>query len=179
MSLDKLEQSVRKSARAEIEKIKKQTEVELEAIKNKIKSDAARECEKYKARKEHEIKLLEKRILADARMKAKTKTESEKTKLIDSVFLSVRDKILGLDKKQKTKILQKLAQDGKKGVQNPVVYVDSKYRDLIPAKSRNIGDFGVIIESKDGSVSVDNTLSSVLARMRPALEPKIVQMLFK
>ena len=55
------------------------------------------------------------------------------------------------------------------------LYVDAEYADLLDgAKLEKIGDFGVIVRSKDASSSVDNTLNSVMTTLELSLKPSIV-----
>ncbi|MCK4491283.1 MAG: V-type ATP synthase subunit E, partial [Candidatus Altiarchaeales archaeon] len=59
------------------------------------------------------------------------------------------------------------------------VYVDGKYSNLIKAEIREIGDFGVIIESRDGGIRINNTLTNIIEGLKPDLKPKVAKILFQ
>lgn len=179
-NLDKIEKKIRESGEAEIAALEKETEKSIAQIRKEIAEEAEKAYQETRESRRSELELAPRRILSDARMEKKRALDSKKTEIVESVFEKARERILALDRKDKAEILKNLAENGRRQITDPVVYVDRKYADLLEnAKAEDIGDFGVIIRSKDGSSSVDNTLGSVMNRLKISLKPAIVKMLFK
>ena len=106
--------------------------------------------------------------------------ETEKNKLIDQVFDNARMQIMGYSDKEKTAILEALAKQGKKIIKDADILVDKKYSKLLKdAKPKDLGDFGVVVQSKDGKIRIDNTLNNLLKQMETDMRPKIAEVLFK
>ena len=58
--------------------------------------------------------------------------------------------------------------------------MDRKFQGLVKgAKTGDIKDFGVVIKSKSGKSSIDNTLSNRLQELSTLLKHKVADALFK
>jgi len=149
-------------------------------VKKEIEEEAEKAYGEVLESRKKEIDLIPRRILSDARMEKKKKVDSKKTEMVEKVFAEAKSRIMKMGKKDKAAIMKSLAGDGAKNISDAVFYVDKEYADLLEgAKVESIGDFGVIVRSKDGSSSVDNTLNAVMNRLQLALKPAIVKILFK
>ncbi|NIP40270.1 MAG: hypothetical protein GTN39_01980 [Candidatus Aenigmarchaeota archaeon] len=86
---------------------------------------------------------------------------------------------MNLSSKEKKRILKKLAEEGKKQIEDPVVFVDKKYVRLLKgAKPLGMNDFGVIVRSRKGRSEVNNTLSKKLEQLNEMLRHRIAEVLF-
>jgi vacuolar-type H+-ATPase subunit E/Vma4 len=179
-SLDKIEKKIRESGDAEIAAMDAETEKAIARIKKEIVEEGEKAFQQACESRKSELELVPRRIMSDARMEKKKHVDSKKTEIVDGVFEKAKERITALGKKDKTAILKSLAENGSRQITDPVVYVDKQYSDLIEnAKAEDIGDFGVIVRSKDGSSSVDNTLNNVMKSLQLSLKPAIVKMIFK
>jgi len=178
MALEKLESKIKETGTVEIKEIEKSAKAETDEIEKLMKTEEGKAHQKVVDKRNQELELIPKRIISNARMERKLQVDSKKAEILRSVFEGAKKKILGMDSKKKKKLLKSLAEDAKKNVRDPVLYVDKEYSKLISAKARDIGDFGAIVESKDGSMRVDNTLNNLMLRMEPDLKAKVGEILF-
>ncbi|MBN2251214.1 MAG: V-type ATP synthase subunit E [Candidatus Altiarchaeota archaeon] len=177
-NLDKIEKKIRETGKKEIEAIEKDAGTRITHIKKEISEEAGKAYTEALEKRKSELELVPRRILSEARMKKKKEIDAKKTGMVAKVFEESRARILKMSRKEKADILKNLAANGSKDISDPVIYVDKEYSDLIDAKTENLGDFGVVVRSKDGSSSVDNTLNSVMGRLQLDLKPAIVKTLF-
>lgn len=179
MGLKEIELEIRKSGEEEIKKIEQETKKTIDEINKKIKEEAEIVYKQTKLRREKELSIIIKKIISDAQVLKRKKLNSKKAEILEKVFEKAREKILNLSDEEKRKVLENLSKE-KGGLSNYTIYVSKKYSYLLEdAKvDEKVDDFGVIIESKDGSLRIDNTLTNFINRMRIKLEPEIVKILF-
>jgi vacuolar-type H+-ATPase subunit E/Vma4 len=179
-SLDKIEKKIRDMGDKEIEEIEKDADNKVAQIKGEIKEEAEKAHNQVIEERKSELELIPRRILSDARMERKNELDSRKAAMVEKAFEEAKTAVLALNKKDKAKILKSLAENGSKQIDDPVVYVDRQYEELLPgAQVEDIKDFGVIVRSADGTSSVDNTLNSIVKRFDLSLKPAVVKILFK
>lgn len=179
ISLEELQTKIRKDGENEIKRINDEAKKEIDEIHEDIRKKVEAYVNEIKKEKKREIELVQKRIITDANTNVKEMIELEKNKLLDKVFEETRNRILGLDDDQKRRILKNLIGEGKKGVKDPVILVDKKYKELLKdAESSNLNDFGVIVMSKDKKLKIDNTLRNRLNRLKITLKPRVASVLF-
>lgn len=179
IGLEKLEAEIKKSVSKEMERIEAETKREIESIRSGFQKSAKEQAERIKKDSEIEKEMIRKRIIADANTGVKEIIGAEKNRIINEVFADARNVILNLHEKEKKGIITTLAEEGKREVKNPTILVDGKYKKLLKdAKTAELGDFGVVIMSKDKTLRIDNTLESRLKQMKKTLKPKIASILF-
>lgn len=179
-SLDKIEKKIRDMGEKEIEELEKEADARVAQIKSEISEEAGKAHAQVLEERKSELELVPRRILSDARMERKKEIDSRRAAMVDKAFEEAKAQVLSLGKKDKAKILKSLAENGSKQINDPVVYVDNQYADLLPeAETEDVKDFGVIVRSADGTSSVDNTLNSIMKRFDLSLKPAIVKVLFK
>lgn len=182
MGLKEVEEKIREEGGKEEEEIQKETERVVQEIKGKIDEEAEKEYEEEKRKKKKELSVIPKKIVSDANMEKKKELNSKKSELLDEVFTAAQEKILQMSDKKKKKILKNLIQQEER--ENPIIYVDKKYASLLKdmkgvKAKKGMEDFGVIIESKEGSLRIDNTLSNAMERIRTKIEPEVAKILFQ
>jgi V/A-type H+-transporting ATPase subunit E len=179
MSIKDIENEIREEGSKKIAKINAVAQDNVKIIEQTIEKYAKSEAEKVGKSEMRKADLMRRQIIAEANIKAKQMKEGEKNKLIDQVFDNAKMQILGYDNKEKTAILEALAKEGKKSIKSADILVDKKYSKLLKdAKPADLGDFGVIVQSKDGKIRIDNTLNNLLKQMETDLRPKIAEVLF-
>lgn len=180
MGLDKIERKIREAGEKEISRIREESELEVQRIKSETDNESSKAYTGVKQASRRERDLLYRRIMADARMKERKIIEERKSEVLDAAFEDAKAGILDLSEKEQARILRKLADAGKKEINDSVVYVDRKYAKLIDgAKTKDLGDFGVVVESKDGLIRIDNTLNSIMLRLKQRIKPNVAKVLFQ
>ena len=179
MAIKDIESEIKKEGSKEIKRINKIADNNVKIIEEAIEKHAKNEAEKVRKESENKAELMRRQIIAEANIRGKQMIETRKNELIDQVFDNTKMQILGLEDKEKKEILQGLAETGKKSIKDAEIIVDKKYEKLLKgAKSQDLGDFGVVLQSKDGKVKVVNTLNNRLKQMETDLRPRVAEVLF-
>ena len=184
MGLIELEAKIRSDGEREVREIAARTEAEVNSILSEIESAAGREADRIIAEGRSTAILSAAKILSDARESALRRASLAKNAVLDGVFEEAKKKVLAMPDSKKSELLLKLSAHSAFSSGGFRVLVDLKYYPLVKSRKKNnfvksgLGDFGVVIESKDGLVRVDNRLNVLVERMKPALKPKIGRMLF-
>lgn len=174
-----MEEKIRESGKKEIEEIIKEAESEAERIRGGFREEAGKRSGQILKEAEAEAGLLRRRILAESKLAAKERAEEKMNELIEGVLENSRKAIEKMSAKEKRAMLSRLAEEGKRHIEDPVVFVDRKYARLLRgAKAMKINDFGVIVRSGKGKSEISNTLSSKLRQMDENLRHEIAEALF-
>ncbi|MDI6730126.1 MAG: V-type ATP synthase subunit E [Candidatus Altarchaeum sp.] len=128
-----------------------------------------------------EILVIKRQMISNAEIEAKGKIDKEKFNWIENVFEETRQVILNLSAQEKKKILEKMCDVSDK--ENFMFYVDKKYANLVKniknVKEADINDFGVIIKSRDGKITMDNTLTNRLNILKQHKRYDVAKILFE
>ncbi|HUS04174.1 MAG TPA: V-type ATP synthase subunit E [Dehalococcoidia bacterium] len=165
-------------ARKEIERAKKQRKIKLEEQKRKMLEEAEEEAA---------------RISAQAAIKARQELLSAKTDIINEIINRVRNELSGSSSNKKHLLnLIKEATDGL-GTDKVRIYVAAKdigiVKNFLEGERKLSGKImeikeggflgGVIAESIDGKLRIDNTYETRLEMLLPKLLPEINKKLFQ
>jgi vacuolar-type H+-ATPase subunit E/Vma4 len=179
MGMKEIEERIRESGRKEVEGIMKEAEKEAENRRKEFEEEARKRGEGIIREAEIDAELVKRRILADSKLKVKEMADDRRNEIIEEVLERTRKRVMDLDSREKRSILAKLAEEGKKQIEDPVVFVDKKYvRLLSGAKPLAINDFGVIVRSRKGKSEVNNTLSKKMGQLNELLRHRIAEVLF-
>lgn len=185
MGLAELEEKIRIDTEAEITQIKKDAEKILKDIRAEYNAEADKVYSEIIAKGKRDAFLSGKKITTQAKIEAQRMITNEKSRVINQVFTKGKEEILKLPDKKKSDIMEKLLKDRSLIDGTAMVYVDEKYKSLIKPKKgmlikiNPIGDFGVIIESSDGRIRIDNRLEKVFEDMKERVKPRLNKILFK
>ena len=175
-----MENKIRESGKKEIDAIMKDAENESKRIKSEFEAEASVRSDKLIKDAENEAELVKRRILADTKLVAKEVVDNKRNEFIEKVFEETTKKVDKLSTAEKKKIMIKLAEEGKKQIEEPVLFVDKKYASLLKgAKIASIGEFGVVVKSKKGESEVNNTISRKMEQFGSTLRHDIAEVLFK
>ena len=179
MGIKELEKHLREVGDKRIAEIEKEKKAALKALEAEVAEASDKVARAILASGAKEAEAAKKRILARAKIRAKAMTEGEKIDAVDRVFEAAKKKVLNSPDAKKKAILKRLAEEASSDVRDPAIYVDKAYRSLLPsAEPRDIGDFGVVVESESTGVVIDNTLTSKLNRLMEDITPRVIEALF-
>ncbi len=181
-SIEEIIKKINDEGNKEVERIKLENEKEIERLNEIFEKMADEEAEKIKKNAYEEISLIKKQIISNAQLEAKDRIDREKFTWVENVFKEARQTILNFDDKEKKKILERMCDIPEK--ENFVFYVDKKYAHMInnkdiDVKISDINDFGVIIKSKDGKITIDNTLTNWLNILKASKRSEVAKILFE
>lgn len=184
MGLAELKAKIASDADDKINMINAEAVERISGLTSEIKSSATGKVAEIMRRGESRAELEGKKIVSAAKVEASSTASAEKNSLIEEVFAEARKQILALSDKEKSRVLSKLASEASVIEGTVTAHVDAKYAKLFPktkgveVEATSIGDFGVILSSKDGGVEVDNTLTAVLSRIKERTKPEVAKTLF-
>ena len=183
MGFENLEKKLRERGLSELDKIKSKFDSEIDAIQKENKSEAKKLGKDMMKSLERESELNCQKLLGTHKSKLNSKYSYEKMHYCNLILEQAKEKINSLEDKNKAKFLKELANDKKLLPKDSKIIVDTKYfklvNDMPDCVQGDVGDFGLIIESSDGSVKVDNTLTTLFKTKDVSLKPKIMKALFE
>jgi len=179
MTLEKLESRIRKTSETELDKIREDGRKRVLLIDSDIKAESERESSKIAEEGKREIQWTAEGILSSARIEAREIVEAKKREMLDEVFAQARERITALPDKEKKTLLQRMLAKASEGIDRPKVFVDTSCKKLLHGKEANLGDFGFVVADHEETIRIDCTLGNLLSRLKPAVEPEIVSLLFK
>jgi len=178
--METLIRSIEEAGRKEIDRIRKDTDAQIREIRKKFEEEAIGQAKKILDNAKSEAHLAKERILSNAKIEAREMADKKKNALIDNVFEKAKEMILSSGEAEKKKLLISLEEEGKRDIKNPEVFVDKKYANLIrSAKTMNLGDFGVLIKSRDGKETVTNTLTEKTEHIKTTMRHEVAKVLFE
>ena len=167
------EREVLSVAQAEVRKIAKNSEHEAQEILEKAQQAGQAEGNEQKAEMYAAARLRAKRIIAEAREKA-----------VENVLAELRDEMYDFTKtREYSDLLVKLAKSGVKAIGSGAI-VKARKEDEKHLRTAGLNTSpmqclgGVIVESADGKVRVNNTLESLFGQFSPQLKQRAYEELF-
>lgn len=179
MALKELEESIRNSGLGELREIRRRAEEKIKEIEKEIDEEVERAYQMVKERRKQQLTMAPRRIVSDARMQRNRELDMLKANTIQKAFDEAREKILNSTEEEKRELLKKFISNGRAKIKNPVIYIDKKYMSLVKgATTKELDDFGVLVESRDSSVSIDYTLSAIMEKLKAQLGVEVANILF-
>lgn len=185
MGLEDIEAKIRGQGKRQADEIRLKARDEMDGISKQYEVEGRQKCDKIAVDYKKKSAALVRGILSTARLQASNLVAMEKSRIIESVFDSARNEVLKLLAEGKKKILAAMLEgksliDGK-----PVVLIEAKYAGLLPksggieVKTQDIGNFGLILTSKDGLIRIDKRLNTMLKDFSEKIKPDLCEILFK
>ncbi len=181
MGFEQLSERLRKKAEKEINAIDADYRSQVDEILQAIESDADRDAKQFLSKAERDAELAMMKTVSQASRNAKAQMAKRRSDMVDQVLALVKARIEDLNDARKRIMLNGLCADAKEIGEDAVILVDEKYISLVEradARVAPLGDFGIVIESADGQVRIDNTLTTIIKTKRVRIASKIIQELF-
>lgn len=184
MGLGEIEAGVRARGKSQVDGIIRQTKEGKARIRQECESETARRCAEIAAESSRKKAAVRRSILSAARLEASNMIALEKAKSIERVFNAARERVLELPAGGRKKLLSMMLEDRRLIDRKAVVLAGGACAKLLPKndgftiKIQDIGDFGFIITSEDGKISIDKRLNAALAEARETFTPELHRMLF-
>ena len=185
------------SAEAIIKRIKTDSEQKAQFIHQKaerkaeeIRKNATKEAqqkaealiEKGKQQAENRKKIL----ISQVRQETKRAEINAKNNVIEDCFNQAMQQLSSLDESTYNQLVEKLIQQGKKRIDGPCEILISNEKDKQIAKKLHLAvsgsinaTGGVILRSKDGTITIDNTFEGIIQREKEHIREKVGKLLFK
>lgn len=155
-------------------KIRSDSEASAQEARRRILNGAAKDAE-----------LRRRTIAGAARNEAMRRVGREKALIVDGVFEAAKEALSSLPAEKRAGLLNRLLADAD-AIDGPKIVRTGRGNGglLKPRKDaavveEDVGGFGLIIESEDGSIRVDNRIGPLVERMKTSLKPGVGGILFR
>ncbi|MGC8679739.1 MAG: V-type ATP synthase subunit E [Candidatus Micrarchaeia archaeon] len=185
MALDNLVNKINKDAKTEAESIEKESEKIIKKINDDTKEQIAQLEKEFNDSIAEETNRISNEYISNAELSASNIIEEAKSKAVNEEYNRIKH-ILSNDKKLSERyanIFEKLLLDAKQIMEDYKVKAGKQYKTMISKKhpelkveDDNIN--GVIILSKDGKITIDATIDSILNKKEEEIKKSIYTALF-
>lgn len=185
MSAEKIIERIKKDSEKEINSILKEAKKETIGIVDSIKKEAKLESEKIISRGEHQGENIKKILVSKANQDAKRNIMKAREKIIEECFTKARNKLSSLKGTEYKKIVTKLIKAGHKKLDGKCTLRISRDSDKdiaeelgLPVSGSVEARGGVILTSRDEKVTLDYTFDGILKRKKDEIRIKVGKLLF-
>ncbi len=186
MSAEKLISRIKRDAEEKTREIIREAERAAEEIIGNAKKQAEREAEKIIANGKKQVENLKKIRLSKAHQEAQRAIMRVREEIIEECFNIAFEKLKTLSSEEYKNILDKIISETKKNMPSELEAYISREEDKeilgkhgIPVKGYINAIGGVVLQSLDGNMRVDNTFEGILERKKPVIRTIIGKILFQ
>jgi len=188
MSKEKIIEKIEKDCKKEIDSILKDAKKVASEIRKKALIEAKEASEHILSEAKRESENIKQTIIAKANQNARRKILENKEKIIEECIEKAKERLFELKGERYKKTVEKLIRNGIKLFGKDCIVIPSRREDIEMAKKLKIkvhekkktgASGGVIIISKDGLQSINNTFEGILERKIDKIKTEIGKMLFK
>ena len=187
MTIQKNNKKIEAETAAEVDKILKEGQDRARILQAEADRKLKQKQTQLKTQGEKQITIMRNIHLSEARRSARRIILSAKEDLIEGCFQSAKEKLQELKGEEYRKVLDRLIKEslaliGKSGkvtlTREEDKAIISAYPNLTVKPGIKPGLGGVIIESTDGKIVVDNTFDAILERTKEDIRTEVAQILY-
>jgi vacuolar-type H+-ATPase subunit E/Vma4 len=195
-TIEALERAILRDARDQAEQIQVDGQEKAEAVRKKAAEQAEMERREILDAARKEAERLRGQVVATAQLKARTSQLEHREKLLDRVFKGAGDRLAGLQKRSDyEKIVEFLLREAitQLSASEAVIRADEATakvlkKGVLDSLQEELGfkatlaepleeGIGLVVETPDGHLRYDNTLSTRLGRLKSSLRSPVHQVL--
>jgi len=187
--VDKIIEKIKKESDAKVKEIMDNANNEAENIRKRNEKETGKMIEKIRQAYENDAETVKNTILSGAKIESKRIQLQVREDIINECFIRAEKNLANMDGGVYEKFLDRIIREGVDVVgENTVMRCAEKDITVVKkiASSLNAGidkNFlntirGVIIESKDGKIRVDNTFDGILSRNKESFRKEVAEILF-
>ena len=187
--VDKIIERIKKESDAKVKEIMDNANNEAENIRKRNEKDTGKMIEKIRQAYENDAETVKNTILSGAKIESKRIQLQVREDIINECFIRAEKNLANMDGGVYEKFLDRIIREGVDVVgENTVMRCAEKDITVVKkiASSLNAGidkNFlntirGVIIESKDGKIRVNNTFDGILSRNKESVRKEVAEILF-
>ena len=185
MAAEKIIQRIQKDAEKERDEILTEAKKQATEILSEAKKLGQHEANKILTDGKNQSKTIKKILVAKALQDNKRDTVKAREKIIDECFTKAHHELSLLKQNQYEKIVTKLIREGKNklGKNCRVLVSRDRDKDIVTKEGLKIAGSiealgGVVFQSEDGKITVDNTFDGILKRKKDEIRIKVGKLLF-
>lgn len=187
--VDKIIERIKKESEAKVKEIMDNANNEAENIRKRNEKETGKMIEKIRQTYENDAETIKNTILSGAKIESKRIQLQVREDIINECFIRAEKNLADMDGGIYEKFLNKIIREGVDVIgENTVMRCaekDIKVVKKIASSLNTIVDKnflnttrGVIIESKDGKIRVDNTFDGILSRNKDTFRKEVAEILF-
>ena len=185
MTAEKIIERIKKDSEIEIQAILEEAERQASIIIKDAKKEAECEYEKMIADGKRHGENLKKILVSKASQDAKREAMKAREKIIEECFTKAYKKLSELNGEEYKKIVTYLIKEGLKKLNGGCLVIVSRNEDKEIAKNLGLevtdnveASGGIILKSGDGQITLDNTFDGILKRKKDRIRIKVGKLLF-
>jgi len=187
MTIDKIIQKIKAETAVNVDNILKNAQKTIKEMKLKAQKEQKEQLEKVRDTGEKQITIMRNIHLSEARRASSRNILNAKEELIETCFAQAREQLRTLTGQEYRNIMTRLIKEslallGDSGVVTLTREEDkailSSFPNLTVKPKLAPGLGGLIIESKDGKIVVDNTFEAILNRHREDIRTEVANILY-
>lgn len=187
MSAETIINKIKSDAQQKVNKIKEEAKRKREIITKDAIEKANTEVKEIKEKGKQQAELKKKIMISQAHQLAKRNEMNAKEDIIETCFKKAIDHLAKMDETSYKKLVKQLIKQGKKEIPgNKSTLKISNDLDKQLASEMNIevtgetgASGGVILQSEQGTITIDNTFEGILKREKQRIRVTVGQLLFK
>lgn len=187
MSAETIVNKIKSDAQQKVKEIKKEAKRKRELIIEDATEEAKTKANEIKEKGKQQAELKKKIMISQAHQQAKRNEMNAKEDIIETCFKKAIDHLANIDETSYKKLVKQLIKQGKKELSgNKSTLKISNDFDKHLASEMNIevtgetgASGGVIFQSEQGTITIDNTFEGILKREKQRIRVKVGQLLFK
>lgn len=187
MSAETIINKIKSDAQQKVNKIKEEAKRKREIITKDAIEKANTEVKEIKEKGKQQAELKKKIMISQAHQLAKRNEMNAKEDIIETCFKKAIDHLAKMDETSYKKLVKQLIKQGKKEIPgNKSTLKISNDVDKQLASEMNIevtgetgASGGVILQSEQGTITIDNTFEGILKREKQRIRVTVGQLLFK
>jgi len=185
MSAEKIIIRIHDDSEKQISQIIKKAENNAEELIQTAKKEAQQEAERILAMGKIQSENIKQIHISKAYQEARREASNVKEHIIDECFTLAFQRLSEIPDDRYNTIITQLMREGKKKLGSSCGVVISGERDReiakmekVPVKGIIAASGGVILQSEDGKIAIDNTFEGILKRKRNTIRIEVGQLLF-
>jgi len=185
MSAEKIIERIKKDAEKEIKQITKEAEKQAKTVIDAAKKDAEEEAEKIINDGLVQSENIKKIMISKANQDVKRNILNAKENIIDDCFQKASQQLSELRSEDYIDLVTKMITGGKSKIGGPFTIIVSRDMDRelagkhgVTVKGTTQASGGIILESENGKITVDNTFEGILERKKDEIRMEVGKILF-
>jgi len=185
MTAEKIIERIKKDSEKEINQILKEAEEQAAGIINDAKKEAEQEAEKIISNGKIQSENIQKILVSKANQDAKRETMNAREEIIEQCFTKAHHKLSTLNEAEYKKIVTKLMKDGCDKIEGECNALVSRDIDREIAENTGVKIIGtietaggVIIKSSGERITLDYTFDGILKRKKDEIRRKVGKLFF-
>jgi len=185
MAAEKIIEKIQTDASKEVARIKKDAEAQANTVLKEKKEIIKQETDALLKKGMQQADLQKKIKISQAYQEAKRAMMQAKETLIEECFTEAKQQLSTLDETTYENTIRHLIKQGMGQISGPCIAHPSRENDkeVIEKENLHLGDKiqasgGVLLVSKDGHITIDNTFEGILKRKKSDIRVKVGMLLF-